>query len=166
MQKDLPKALHLYNSVAEGSKYPRAFTKMYAVAILSLVFEVSVSGSVKRDHLIQLIKENEAKKPTAIHDAIAKNPFEPITKPPKLPRTRTQRKDSPSSSSSLSPPPPPPPQKLQMMNTTLCTMMNQTLHLHLFHQRATAILNCHNCCCCKIDVGVSLSLVTASHWQI
>jgi hypothetical protein len=102
LQKDLPKALHLYNSVAEGSKYPRAFTRMYTMAILSLVFEVSVSGSVKRDHLIQLIKENEAKKPTAIHDAIAKNPFEPITKPPKLPRTRTQRKDSPSSSSSSS----------------------------------------------------------------
>jgi hypothetical protein len=108
---------------------------MYAVAILSLVFDVSVSESVKRDHLNQLIKENEAKKPTAIHDAIAKNPFEPITKPPKLPRTRTQRKDSPSSSSSSS---------SEASDDDNYSMHDDEskLHQHLFHQRATVILNC------------------------
>jgi hypothetical protein len=110
---------------------------MYAVAILSLVFDVSVSESVKRDHLNQLIKENEAKKPTtAIHGAIAKNPFEPITKPPKLPRTRTQRKDSPSSSSSSS--------SSEASDDDNYSMHDDEskLHQHLFHQRATVILNC------------------------
>jgi hypothetical protein len=73
----LPMALHHYGSVPEGSSsYPRVFTKKCVEAILSLVLEVTVSGSVKRNDLITMIQHHATKHPSAIHDAMAKHPFE------------------------------------------------------------------------------------------
>lgn len=63
----LPMALHHYDSVPEGSSsYPRVFTKKCAEAILSLVFEVTVSGSVKRNDLITMIYDPESRNKTSI----------------------------------------------------------------------------------------------------
>jgi hypothetical protein len=81
----LPMAFHLYNSVPEGStSYPHAFTKKCAEAILLLVFEMTVTGSVKRKDLITTIQENAIAHPSAMHDAMTKHPFEQSKNVPRL----------------------------------------------------------------------------------